>query len=110
MKNLKIYKSALALLTATSILLLCGCNSSKKDNKNDSCRHLTVYFEDSPVTFKECEGYEIGEVYSYGRLLYEVKKENQTFLSGGTNQFNIYKVNHDTCDELINEESVQKTK
>ena len=82
----------------------------KYNNKNVLCRHLTVYFGDTPITFKECDGYEIEVETSYGRLLYEVEKENQKILTGTTNQYNTYRVDHNICNELIDEKSVQKTK
>ena len=115
MKNLKIYKSALAILTATSILLLCGCNSSKKENKENketSCTHLTVYFEDKPVTFKECEGYDISTSMhgSSSEISYTIKKDNLKIISGNTAIYNKYHIYHNVVDELINEESAQKSK
>lgn len=118
MKNLKIYKSSLALLTATSILLLNGCSASKneiKENnetKEKACTHLTVYFEDSPVTFKECEGYDIN--YSFGnrsgKLSYTINKDGSLIVEGVTQSYNQYDVNHSIADELIDEKSVQKVK
>ena len=67
MKKLKLYKKAIAVTAAGSLVLLCGCSSKSNTNneettnqtKTGSCTHLTVYFEDKPITFKECEGYEI---------------------------------------------------
>ena len=110
MKNLKIYKSALALLTATSLLLLCGCNGKKNEKGTESCSHLTVYFDDNPVTFKECEGYEIDYRFSEGRLIYEIQKDDTRILDGSTNEFNKYEVYHNETDALIDEESVQKSR
>lgn len=112
MENLKIYKSALALVTATSILLLCGCNSSKKENKETSCTHLTVYFENKPVTFKECEGYDISTNMhgSSSEISYTIKKDNLKIISGTTTIYNKYHIYHNVVDELLNQESAQKTK
>ena len=115
MKNLKIYKSALALLTATSILLLCGCSSSneeRKKSKEESCTHLTIYFENTPITFKECEGYDISTTGhgSSSEITYTIKKDNSTIISGTTTMYNEYYVYHSVADELINQESIQKSK
>lgn len=115
MKNLKIYKSALALVTATSILLLCGCQSSKKENqerKEKPCTHLTVYFEDSPVTFKECEGYDISTTFhgSSSEVSYNIKKDNFKIITGITALYNDYHVYHSVADEILNQESIKKSK
>ena len=42
MKNLKIYKSALAILTATSILLLSGCSSENKKDENKEKSYVNI--------------------------------------------------------------------
>ena len=118
MKNLKIYKPALALVTATSILLLCGCSTSKNENQENkvkdesACTHLTVYFDDKPVTFKECEGYDIATYISMNssEAHYTIQKDNLTIISGSTTMYNEYHVYHSITDELIDEESVQKYK
>ena len=117
MKNLKIYKSALTLVTATTaILLLSGCTSSNNNgnnnNKEKSCTHLTVYFQDTPVTFKECEGYDIS-VSRHGQsseIDYKIVKNDMNIISGITTIYNTYEVYHNVADELIDEESVQKSK
>ena len=117
MKNLKIYKSAIALLTATSILLLSGCSGSSDDNAKESkekpCTHLTVYFGDQPITFKECEGYVIDAWDSSkgGELHYDIERDEHKLISNGfTNDYNLYDVYHSNADELIDEESVQKSR
>ena len=115
MKNLKIYKSALALLTATSILLLCGCSSTKeekKESKEKSCTHLTIYFEDIPITFKECEGYDIStrRFGSSSEIEYDIEKDGKDIISGLTTNYNNYHVYHSMADEILNQESVQKSK
>ena len=123
MKNLKIYKRALAVLTASTMVLLTGCmgNSSKKseevkkeeqkiETESEVCKHLTIYFEDQPITFKECEGYYIDDSFGSGTLCYDIYKDDELILDGITNQYNIYDVYHDLADEIIEEESVQKVK
>ena len=113
MKNLKIYKSALALLTATSIFLLSGCSdTSNKEKKEEPCTHLTVYFEDKPVTFKECEGYYI-DVDTYHKesdIDYTIKKDGKNILSGTTVLYNILNVYHSEADKILEDNSIQKTK
>ena len=80
MKNLKVYKRALALITATSILLLSGCSDEKKDENKEKklCQHTTIYFEDQPITIKECENYGEYDVstllHANVRLEYYIKK------------------------------------
>lgn len=115
MKNLKVYQKAIAIVAAGSIILLSGCSSKQTDDKKETklCSHLTVYFEDTPITFKECEGYEI----SYdarldgGIVRYNISKDGEIIISHGrTTKANKYLVNHDVTDEIIDEKSVQKTK
>lgn len=115
MKNFKIYKSVLAIITSASILLLSGCSSNTKKEekvKSEPCRHLTVYFEDEPVTFKECEGYDVSierEVYS-SEIQYKIKKDSGIVFNGITPNYNSYSVYHDLDDELVENESIQKVK
>ena len=116
MKNLKIYKRALAILTASTLVLMTGCGKSedkKKEPKIEPCEHLTIYFEDQPITFKECEGYEL-DTYagaSSGVLDYDIKKDGHILIENGeTNDYNSYKVYHEYADEIINNESIQKVK
>lgn len=119
MKNLKIYKSALAILTATSILLLNGCSTSKNNEENKSetkglnnhCSHLTVYFEEGPITFKECDGYEISAAIKQSYLRYDIQKDEQEIISKGyTSNYSYNIVDHSVTDEIIDIESIQKSK
>lgn len=121
MKNLKIFQRATALFAAGSILLLSGCSSKQTTNTTaaqnkeipEYCTHLTVYFEDTPITFKECEGYKVfySSRVDSGLVSYSVTKDDTTVIeSGRTSNFNIYSVNHDAVDQIIDEDSVQKTK
>ncbi len=116
MKKIKFYKSALSLLTATSMLLMSGCTGGKSEEQNEkvpeSCTHVTVYFENEAVTFKECDGYDI--MYTYGRnsgkLSYQVFIQSDVLMSGVTSQYNVYDVYHDIADEQLNIEPIQKIK
>lgn len=128
MKNFKIYKSALALITSASILLLSGCNKDsnksntidKNDNiskvteqveENQSCWHLCVSFENETITFKQCEGYDISaSLKSTGFMSYLVYKDDKLLINGYTRNYNSYHVNHDVADEIIENESIQKVK
>lgn len=112
MKNFKIYKSALALITSASILLLSGCSSTQKNEqqKNESCKHLTIYFEDEPITFKECDGYRIGTTRDLYYVDYQILKDNEKILEGETQIENLYYINHNVADEIIENESIQKIK
>ena len=114
MKKLKIYKSAIALLTSASIVLFSGCTGSEVETKKQSepCRHLTIYFEEVPITFKECEGYDIScssEEYS-GMLNYVIYKDELPIAYGETQLYNHYYIYHSNDDKIVKNESVQKTK
>lgn len=114
MRKNKFYKKAFSLLAATTITLFSGCTgASNNENRNDDnqkCEHLTVYFEDEAVTFKECEGYDIYVANHSGMLNYSVSLDGKKIIEDGwTNQFNYYEINH-KCDEVIETSSVQKVK
>ena len=73
---------------------------------------MTIYFEDNPVTFKECYGYDIS-LRRFGdssEIAYEIEKNNNEILSGITTMYNYYDVYHNVLDDLIDEESIQKTR
>lgn len=117
MKNLKVYKRVLAILTASTLVLMSSCSKSNKEPKKEepkACKHLVVYFEDQPITFKECEGYSFGTTALYGYnsdLEYSIYKDGKNIIyDGSTNQFNFYEVYHEYADEIIDNESVQKAK
>lgn len=112
MKKLKIYKKAVAALTLSTVVLFSGCTEGTNSQKNsENCFHLTIYFEDKPVTFKECEGHEIDTTKSSVGLWYSISNENDTLITDGyTNQYNCYYVNHNNADEIIDHSSVQKHK
>ena len=118
MKNFKFYKSALALLTAATITLMSGCSGelqtseNKENKKSKPCMHLTIYFADEPITFKECEGYKISATdYSKDSdTEYTIKKDGEILFSGITTLYNKYNVYHDTADKLIEVDSIQKVK
>ena len=119
MKNLKIYKRAIAILTASTLILMSGCSkqteeTKKEKTKTEPCKHITIYFEDEPITFKECEGYQFEETTTgqrSGRLMYTIKKGDKIIIKDGyTNQYNEYGVYHEYADEIIENESVQKAK
>lgn len=109
MKKIKFYKSALSLLTTTSILLMSGCTGGKLPEK---CIHVTVYFENEAVTFKECDGYDISYEYGKksGKLIYTVSIQGDVLISGVTPQYNVYDVYHDIADEQLNIQPIQKIK
>ena len=64
------------------------------------------------MTFKECEGYDIASTtttYS-SEAYYSIKKDNETVISGSTTMYNEFYVYHGVADELLNQESIQKSK
>ena len=118
MKELKVYKKVVAILTASTLsLMTAGCGAKKEEQKEELtttlCKHVTVYFEDEPITFKQCEGYEIkARDGGYAaEIIYTVSKDGKILIdNGATSLYNVYNVNHDLADEIIENESVQKTK
>lgn len=120
MKNLQIYKSAIAGLSLASIALFSGCSldsteakTSTPDEISTKCSHLTIYFEDQPITFKQCEGYDINIVaYSHGgHMQYSVSEDGKKIIYEGiTTLANYYEVYHEVADEILDNESVQKTR
>lgn len=115
MKDIKFYKSAFAGILA-SITLFSGCSSGtarQETTENEPCTHLTIYFEDGPITFKECEGWDVvaKRENNSSEITYNVKRDNkEIFSSGVTTLYNAYNVYHDVADEIIENKSVQKVK
>ena len=108
MKKIKIYKSALAILTATTISLFSGCTDKNIKKSENACMHLTVYFEDKPITFKECEGYDIYTSNNDGMLKYRISRNGEKIVyDGWTNSFHYCEVNH-KYDSLIDELASEK--
>lgn len=115
MKKAKFYKSALSLLTATSILLMSGCTGGKRNQEQqeqqECCAHLTIYFDNEAITFKECDGYDIAyKGYGGGTINYTIKKGNEELIFGDTSQYNGYYVYHDVADGELDSEAIQKTR
>lgn len=108
MKKMKIYKSAFALLTATTISLFSGCSDRNIKSNENACMHLTVYFEDKPVTFKECDGYDICTSDKDGMLKYRISRKGEKIVyNGWTNTFHYCEINH-KYEGLINELANEK--
>lgn len=118
MKKLNIYKSALAILSMSSIALFSGCSEALESTPDQAskqptyCYHLTIYFEDQPITFKECEGYNVN-ISRHGydsEIDYTIIKDSAMIIDGSTINYNSYIVNHEVADEIIDNKSVQKVK
>lgn len=120
MKNLKIYKRALALVTSASILLLSGCTSTNTQNTNETkskqkeekCTHLTVYFENNPITFKECDGFDI-DTRRYGRsseIEYNITRKKDEIIKGVTTNYHEFFIRHSEIDTFFDDESIKKTR
>lgn len=108
MKKIKIYKRALALLTASTISIFSGCSDKNIKSNENACMHLTVYFEDKTVTFKECEGYDILTYNKDGMFKYRISKNGEKIVyEGWTNNFHYCEVNH-KYDNLIDELAKEK--
>ena len=118
MSNFKVYKKAIAVLTAGTLVLFSGCtaktNNSEANTKPDTkgCIHLTVYFEDKPITFKECDGYEIyiETNYQNSRLYYEIEKDSKLILDGVTLNYNAVAIDHDVVDKNFYNEVLKKSR
>lgn len=111
MKNLKIYKKAIALTTIVGITLFSGCSSSNQQKNNGEvnsvCHHMIVEFGDQPVIFRECDGYDI-EYYNYkGDITYKVSYDDETLINGSSNKTNYYEAIHSLTDE-IEEQAIEK--
>ena len=124
MKNLRIYKSILALATSASIVLLSGCTSTENQNttktenqnttkpKEEKCTHLTVYFENNPITFKECDGFEI-DTKRYGRsseIEYNITRKKDEIIKGVTTNYHEFFIRHSEIDTFFDDESIKKTR
>lgn len=123
MKNLKIYKGALALTTTLGIVLFSGCTINNRNyettssieesidiatQKSDTCTHLIVEFGGQPVIFRECDGYYIEYENFRGRIYYSVSNDYDTIINGGvTDRANYYEANHKYIDE-IEEKAIEK--
>ena len=100
------------------LVLFSGCTAksnnseTKSEQESKSCIHLTVYFEDQPITFKECEGYEIDIETSYenSRLYYEIEKDSKLILDGVTINYNAVAIDHDVVDENFDNDVLKKSK
>lgn len=108
MKKNKIYKRVFALLSATTISLFSGCSDKNVKTNKDACIHLTIYFEDTPITFKECDNFDIYTENNDGMLYYKISNVGDKIIYKGiTNNFNYCEFNH-KYDSLIYELSKQK--
>ena len=116
MKNLKVFKSGISLLTAAAISLSCvGCGSDtevheeKEVQKN--CKHLIINFSNDFEIFKECEGYVIRKSTSNGTGYFNVYKDDVEVLYGSTLDYLYLEINHDYIDDAFPErEEFQKRK
>ena len=108
----------MAVLLAGTVTLFSGCTTGKTEDKKSEmskeklCTHLTVYFDEKPVTLKECEGYKI-EYYDghyASNLYYEVKKDSKMVLEGTTLNYNVTEVLHSEVDNLIESDELKKVR
>lgn len=111
MKNLKIYKKAIALTTIVGITLFSGCSSSNQQKNNGEvnsvCHHLIVEFGGQPVIFRECEGYDIAVAYSPTAMFYEIRKDGNVLIDARSKDGNYYIANHNDINE-IEEMAIEK--
>ena len=118
-KNLKINKKTLVLISICSLTLLNGCtNQETKElsqlvvnaiNNPKSCTHLTIIFDNETITFKECDGYNISTNYlNKVDLEYKVYLNNLLILDGNTNFYNKSNVYHENIEKLDKEKILIK--
>ena len=88
MKNLKVYNKGIKLAATASLVLVTGCIvvgvlSAKKCKY---CNHLALYHNDKPVTYKECEGYDltVKQIGKTDTFFYQVEKDNNLIIYGIT--------------------------
>jgi len=115
MKNIKCYKSMVALFMAGTISLVSGCGSTKTDEsknegatqttKVETCKHFITDFGDQSIIFKECEGYDIkiSTGYKSSEIYYEIYDEDENLIFDGfTQSYNCYTTTHDYAEEVEN--------
>lgn len=110
MKNLKIYKRALAITTAVGITLFSGCSSTNKQKINEevssTCHHMIVEFGGQPVIFRECEGYNFNVRYTSYAMYYEVYEDGKLIIDGNSKSGHDYVAEHEDIDS-IEEEAIE---
>ena len=98
MKNIKIYKKTLSLLTATAISLTLS-----------SCSRKKTITEQEKTTFKECEGYDLHiKSINHSDCHYTISKNDEIYLTGATTEFNYFTVNHNLYES--ENKAIQKSK
>ena len=111
MNKLTIYKSVIATILSASIVLLSGCSDKDAKGRTDTCTHTVIFFENGPITFKECEGYKVSFfAASKAEIPYKVYKNEKLIVSGSTSNHNCYEVDHSSSNELFETENIQKVK
>lgn len=114
--NIRINKKAISILALTTVTLFSGCSTGSKDEnksidekslKQEKHIHLIINF-DKPVVFRECEGFKIDGNISNGRLYYNISYDEKNFLSGSTNDGNLYEVyNEEYAKKLEEQNNIQ---
>ena len=121
MKNIKIYKKTLSLLTATAIsLTLSSCSRKKTITEQEkttfkeqietsNCLHLSIQIGNEYETFKECEGYDLHiKSINHSDCHYTISKNDEIYLTGATKEINYFTVNHNQNES--ENKAIQKTK
>lgn len=122
MRKFELFRRGAALLTATTISLsLVGCNSERVNNdealnnldaigefyrhidsqySNTCCKHLDIQFGNVIETFSECAGYDITASFGLNSSTcsYVISKDGSIYISGETNSYNYYSVNHNVYE------------
>lgn len=121
-KNLKINKylnkKTLTLLTIGSLSLLSGCTMEEQGelsqlfidvlDRLNGCTHLTVFFQNETITFKECEGYSISSYFTgNNELNYSIYLNEILIIDGKTTFYNKYDVYHENIENI---EDLEKEK
>ena len=103
MKNLKIYKKGIKLAATTSIVLLAGCAAIGiiNANKDEYCNHLILYYDEEPITYKECEGYDliVNQIGNTEKLFYQVEKDGRLIIYGISSECDHIQICHKKAEE-----------
>lgn len=64
------------------------------------CRHLDIQFGNVMETFSECAGYDIDVGFEFynSKCRYVISKDGSTYISGTTNSYHFYSINHNAYE------------
>ena len=103
MKNLKIYKKGVKLAATASLVLITGgvALGIVNANKDEYCNHLVLYHDGKPITYKECDGYnlKINEIGDTEKFFYQVEKDGRLVIYGISSTCDHIQICHKKAEE-----------